>query len=642
MKYLSLLFIIFFMVSCKSPNKAQSSEKISSKAQKLFNEAVNSYRTRQYDEALQLADKAIAKHINYSEAYLLKAEIYNTQQQYLKALESYEKVIEIKPTSAPGVYLSLAQCEFIEGLYQDAVSTLTDLQDQHQLNKALQEKTDALLLSAKFAATAINNPKEFNPENLGENVNTAEADYHPCVTIDENTLIFTRKIPAGTDRYGNLQYQEDFYISNRTDTSWSVAKSMGHPLNTSSNEGAQSISMDGRFMYFTACHRPDGQGSCDIYRSFFDGQSWQTPENLGKPINSNKWDSQPSISADGRTLYFVSAREGGVGEKDIWVSVLNQQGQWTQPEPASFNTKGNELSPFIHPDGQTLFFASDGLPGMGGFDIYFVRKDENGQWSTPVNIGYPINTYNDEHGLIVNPKGDRAYFATDREETIGKLDIYSFLLYEEARPKMVGYAKGIVRDIYTKKGLPATIEIVDLNTEEVVATSLSNANDGTYLMALPTQKNYAANVTSKGYLFHSEQFTLKSENTIDYLSLVIDLQPIEIGSTVVLKNIFFETGSFQLKSESKAELNKLVTFLNNNATLKIEIGGHTDNVGSASDNQILSENRAKAVYNYLLKKEIPMERLSFKGYGQNKPIDTNATEQGRANNRRTEFTVIGR
>ena len=256
------------------------------------------------------------------------------------------------------------------------------------------------------------------------------------------------------------------------------------------------------------------------------------------------------------------------------------------------------MSPFIHPDGQTLYFASDGYPGMGGFDIFLVRKNEEGEWGNPINLGYPINTYNDEHGLIVNPKGDKAYFASDREETIGKLDIYAFELYADARPNAVGYAEGMVRDMFTKKGLHSTLEMVDLNTEEVVATALSDEKDGTYKIALPSNRNYAANVTSPGYLFHSENFTLKSETGEEvYLTMVIDLQKIEIGKSVVLKNIFFETGSFKLAGESKAELNKLVTFLQQNSDLKIEIGGHTDNVGSPKDNQILSENRAKSVYN---------------------------------------------
>lgn len=621
---------------------AQPAQKVSGKAKKLFDVALENYRHKEFSEALSTLEKAIEKQPDYIEAYILKAEISSYQGLNIATIESYEKVLELWPNPKPSIYYSLANAEFKEGLYDDSKATLDILLQKDNLGPSLEEDATKLSKNAEFASWAIKNPVPFNPENLGLNVNTSEEDYHPCLTLDENTLIFTRKEKEGFDRYGNPNYKEDFYYSRKTNEGWGLAENMGPPLNTKSNEGAQSISMDGRYMYFTACHRPDGVGSCDIYRAYNTADGWGEPENLGKALNSQKWDSQPTISADGRTLFFVSSRAGGKGQKDIWYSVLGFDGEWGKPQVCSFNSEGNELSPFIHPDGQTLYFASDGYPGMGGFDIFLVRKNEDGEWGTPINLGYPINTYNDEHGLIVNPKGNKAYFASDREETIGKLDIYAFALYEDARPNAVGYAEGMVRDMVTKKGLHSTLEMVDLSTEEVVATALSDEKDGTYKIALPSNRNYAANVTSPGYLFHSENFTLKSETGEEvYLTMVIDLQKIEIGKSVVLKNIFFETGSFKLATESKAELNKLVTFLQQNPDLKIEIGGHTDNVGSAKDNQILSENRAKSVYNYLLKNQIELNRLSFKGYGQNKPIDTNETEKGRANNRRTEFRVVG-
>jgi len=635
----SLLFLIFILFEF---GIAQPNQKVSGKAQKYFDAALNHYRYKEFDDAISTLNKAIEKQPNYIEAFILKAEIASYIGNNIAAIESYEKVLENWTTPKPSIYYSLAKAEFREGLYEDSKATIDILLEKENLGPSLEEDAAKLSKNAAFAAWAIKNPVQFDPENLGLNVNTPEEDYHPCLTLDENTLIFTRKNNEGIDRYGNIMYKEDFYISTKSDNVWGLAENMGPPLNTKANEGAQSISMDGRYMYFTACHRPDGVGSCDIYRAFNTKEGWKEPENLGKKLNSQKWDSQPTISADGRTLYFVSSRSGGKGNKDIWFSKLGADGEWQKPQACSFNSEDNELSPFIHPDGQTLYFASDGLPGMGGFDIFLVRKDENGNWGEPINLGYPINTYNDEHGLIVNPKGNKAYFASDREETIGKLDIYSFELYEDARPNSVGFAEGMVRDMVTKRGVGATLEMVDLKTEEVVATAMSDENDGTYKIALPSNRNYAANVTAEDYLFHSENFTLESETGEEvYLTMVIDLQKIEIGKSVVLKNIFFETGSYKLAGTSKAELNKLVTFLNQNPALKIEIGGHTDNVGAAKDNQILSENRAKSVYNYLLKNEIALDRISFKGYGQNKPIETNETASGRANNRRTEFRVVG-
>ena len=367
------------------------------------------------------------------------------------------------------------------------------------------------------------------------------------------------------------------------------------------------------------------------------------PRNLGGPVNTSKWESQPSVSADGKTLYFVSNRSGGSGGMDIWVTQLAPNNEWTVPRNlgGKINTPFSEETPFIHPDGKTLYFTSNGHVGMGEKDIYVTRKDADENWSEPKNLGYPINTWNDEQGLFVAASGENAYFSSDRKGGYGKLDLYSFKLYEEARPTRVTYVKGKVKNKETGRPLGAKFELIDLATSEVVIESSSDQIDGKFLVTLPVDHEYALNVSKDNYLFYSEHFALpKQQDITKPYRMDVELQPIKFGEKVVLKNIFFETASFELLPVSTVELDKLVAFMNNNPTIHIEIGGHTDNVGKPESNQLLSENRSKSVRQYLIDHAISEGRIQFKGYGEEQPVDTNETPEGRAKNRRTEFKVL--
>ena len=364
---------------------------------------------------------------------------------------------------------------------------------------------------------------------------------------------------------------------------------------------------------------------------------------MGIRVNSSAWDSQPSISSDGKTLYFASSRSGGKGNMDIWKSTRDDNGIWTAPVNLgdSINTGRDEQSPFIHPDGKTLYFCSSGHPGMGSYDIFYSRMDDNGNWSTATNIGYPINSSDADGFLFVNAIGNKAYFSSEKFGGKGGLDIYSFDLYEAARPTAVTYMKGTVYDSKTKKRLQAKFELVDLSNSKTVAQSESDPLTGEFLVSLPSDRNYALNVSRDGYLFYSENFELKGDHSqLKPFMKDVYLQPIEAGSIVILKNIFFDFDKFDLKPESLIELNRLLDLLKKNPALKIEIGGHTDNKGTAEYNQKLSESRSRSVFDFLVNKGIDKSRLSYKGYGLTKPIDTNDTDEGRANNRRTEFKVV--
>ena len=337
----------------------------------------------------------------------------------------------------------------------------------------------------------------------------------------------------------------------------------------------------------------------------------------------------------------MSNRKGGYGGMDIWKCYIKDDNTWSEPVNlgSKINTSGNEMSVFIHPDNQTLYFSSNGHPGMGKDDLFLSRTDESGEWGEPQNLGYPINTPGDEWRLVVNAKGDKAYYASDRPGGYGLLDLYVFDLPANEKPQTVTYFKGKVYDALSKLPLGARFELIDLNTGKQVTLSYANNTTGEFLVCLPPNKNYGLNVSKDGYLFYSENFDLSTYKSAEPFQADVPLVSLKPGSKMILKNIFFETAKFNLKDQSKFELNKLIAFLNNNSAIKIEIGGHTDNIGDKKSNQLLSENRAKAVYEYLIAAKIPAERLTYNGYGDRQPIADNKTEVGRAKNRRTEFMI---
>ncbi|MFO7829410.1 MAG: OmpA family protein [Bacteroidales bacterium] len=629
------------------------------KAIKYYEEALSAFGRMDYFNAADLMQKAIKADKKFIEAHIVLSEIYMDNGNYRKAIDSYQNAIDIDPDFFPGIYFSLGQLEMVEQEFESAKKHLEKYLTYKDIKPISRSQAERKLESCKFAIHAVNNPVPFNPKNLGENINTEYNEYWPTLTADEQTLVFTRLIPKGLIDYGDDEQkpaeedqemlpgmsnvQEDFYISSKINDEWSMAVNAGKKINTAGNEGAQTITADGRTMYFTACNRVNGKGRCDIYRSEKVGNEWSQPENIGAPVNSAYWEAQPSISPDGRTLYFVSNRPGGMGQKDIWKSDRLADGTWTKPVNLgeNINTPGEEQSPFIHYDNKTLYFSSDGLIGMGGFDLFKVTRNDDNSWTEPENLGYPINTVYDEVGLIVNARGDKAFFASDRLSNRGR-DLFKFELYSEIRPNPVSYLKGKVFDDDTKNNLEANFELIHLDRDEIIMKAKSDKISGEFLVCIPSNNDYALNVSKEGYLFYSDNFSLEGIHEIsDPFLKDVALKPIKQGQKVVLRNIFYDTDSYELLDKSITELNKLVDFLETNSTLRIEISGHTDNVGTTDYNLQLSENRAKSVVQYLTANGISSERLTYKGYGESQPIDTNETEEGRANNRRTEIKILG-
>jgi outer membrane protein OmpA-like peptidoglycan-associated protein/Tol biopolymer transport system component len=608
-----------------------------------FEDGRKQYDSRQDVKAIKLMESAIQKDSNFIDAWMVLAQIYMDGRAYQDALNCFRKVVTIDPKYLMGVNLVTGDLEFRFGNYEKAQ---LDYERYLSLNTTASDDTkkevQAKLKNCAFAINAIKHPVPFTPINLGPGINTDEAEYFPSFTVDQQEIIFTRDVKDTRAMEG---HQEDFFISRLKDTTWITARNAGSPLNSALNEGGPSISADGRVLFFTACERPDGHGSCDIYLSqrLPDG-NWSKPMNIGPPINTRNWETQPSFSSDGKTLYFIRGTYSQDRSRiaDIYMSTFQADMTWSNPVRLSdtINTSGTEESVFIHPDNQTLYFSSSGHPGMGGLDIFMSRRQENGSWGVPVNLGYPINTADDENSLVVSADGKFAYFASGRRGGKGDLDLYRFNLYPEVQPLLVSYVKARVSDAVTGLPLAAQFEIIDVATGKIIVANTTDKRKGEFMACLPAGKNYMLNVNKETYLFYSDYFECKeAKDKQNAYELNIKLQQPKPGEKVVLRNIFFETNKFDLKNESFIELNKLVAFLKSQGSLKIEVSGHTDSKGDKKANQVLSENRAKAVMDYLLAKGIPADRITYKGFGDLKPIASNDTDEGRAQNRRTEFTI---
>jgi outer membrane protein OmpA-like peptidoglycan-associated protein len=646
MKVSFSIFPFFFFLLSGASLTAQdytTINNVSPKLKKQYDKAMELVLTSQLESALVQLEDILKKDTSFIDAYIQKGNVLYDLRRTQASEATFEKALAIDPNYQEVLWYQLGVTEWRQDKYAEAathfeqyLSMKPDNQRQIELARELYEK-------ATFAANAVQNPVPFELKRLSEAINTSDQEYFPSFTADEQTLIFTRVVNR----------QEDFYLSVKDEKGeWSVSKPI-ETINTTLNEGAQTISADGRFLVFTACNRRGGFGGCDLYYSELIDGEWTPAKNIGAPINTRAWESQPSLSADGRTLFFASDQKGS-SKKDIWVSYRYPSGQWSRPQNvSSVNSSRDDKGPFVHADGQTLYFMSDGHQGMGGFDLFYSRRQEDGNWGKPINMGVPINTKTDEGLLVVSLRGDQAYYASDRATAEGtatpgtiNYDIYEFELYPEARPQPVTYVQARVFHAETKEPLTAFTEFVNLS-KNIVWTASETAPDGTFLAVLPIGADYALNVSKEGFLFHSEHFGLDSiRSRTEPFLLDIYLQPIpeggatETSKPIILKNVFFETGSAALRDESQTELNYLVRLLESNPQLNIQINGHTDNVGSVEDNKTLSTNRAKAVYEYLIENGISEDRLAFKGFGESVPVASNDTPAGRQENRRTEFEVI--
>ena len=610
--------------------------KVGKKAAAAYQKALQIAGEGQYRTALGWVDQAIAADARFVDAYLTKAGLYGELKEYVRAAEQYEKAFALDSAYTAEYRLPYAINLAGTGAFSKARFALETFLTTPGLDERSRKAASYRLDCMNFALSVDSLKKDrnyvFSPRNLGDSINSTDSEYFPALTIDGKTLVFTRRLGGRN---------EDFFMSHKHPDGWSRAGALNGEINSPLNEGAQTLSLDGQLLFFTGCNFPDGYGNCDLYYSLRTRTGWSLPKNMGEFINTEAWESAPSLSPDKRELYFASSMAGGLGGSDIWVTRRGSDGSWTEPEnlgPA-VNTPGNESSPFIHADNQTLYFTSNGHRGYGGDDLFLVRRQPDGSWGKPENLGFPINTIENEGSMIVSADGRTAFYASDRADSRGGLDLYTFELREDVRPVSTLWVEGQVLDSLTKVGLPSAVELVDLASGRRLSR-IQTDEEGYYMMPLPLGSDYAFHVNRKGYLFFSGNFPFSARVPDSTYRMDIPLQPVRKDAQITLRNIFFATGDFSLRPESAAELDIIVRWLQENPGVHIRINGHTDNVGQASENMTLSTRRARSVTEYLQSKGIAPARLSFQGFGATRPVAPNSDETGRSRNRRTELEII--
>lgn len=635
---LVLILTVASIVDGLAQAKLSSTNK---KAIALYTEADNYRVRRQYRQAIDLLNQAISRDKNFVEAYYRLGLVYFNMRVYPKAIEQFEKALSLTQELRiqKVVWFDLGEAYLLQGQYDKAASVLKQFVDNEKANRNKLDHARRNLENAMYALENQDKTAEVRRRPLSDTVNQFVMQYFPVLTADESALIFTRR-NGHTDRH-----DEDLVVSYRNEKGqWMPPVSISKNINSEMNEGTCTISADGRKLIFTSCSGRDNYGSCDLFESVRIGDEWSAPKNLGPGVNTSGWESQPSLSADGRTLYFVSDRRNGMGMRDIWVSTLDENNKWSKAVNlgSPVNTEFDEMSPFIHVNGRTLFYATNALKGFGGYDIFY-SENQSGTWTAPQNIGAYINNHDDQFSLFITADGAKGYYS--HEETgadgLAYSKIYEVRIPREKQVRFrSNYVKGVVRDSETKAPLSAKVELVDLEADKVISQVSSDSVTGEYLMVLTQGSEYGLYVTRPGYLFRSLNFNYSDVEDFEPVVVDINLDKVREGSMVVLNNIFFDVDKAELKDKSTVELEKIVRFMTENPGVRIQISGHTDNTGSADHNRQLSLRRATAVYNYLVKRGIKEGRVKYFGYGADKPIADNATAEGRQLNRRIEFSIV--
>lgn len=594
---------------------------------------------------------------------------YLDQNDKSEAIKYLEKAIKIDPKISTDmayndVNFLLARAYQLDYQFDKAISKFNEHKNSltpEQLSKEV-KTIDKMIGECEIAKKLVAKPVRVFVDNMGSVVNSAYPDYRPLVVPEESLILFTsaRESTTGGKRDKDSYYFEDIYVSDYANSKWSLPQN-AYDMNSTSHDATAGLSSDGTILYVYK-----SAGGNRLFESNLVNNSYSFPREMPNAINDGLKQASAALTFDKTTLYFTSSREDGYGGQDIYVSKKDAKDRWQDAVNigATINTPYDEEGVFITPDGKTLYFSSRGHNTMGGFDI-FKTNWVDGKWSNPENLGYPINTPDDDVFFSMAASGQRGYYSSKKKDGFGGHDIYIITFLGAAKPMILSSGKlllaytepsalpqpeapieqnttlsGNILDATTQVALQATIEIVDNSKNELMASFESNSSTGAYLISLQPGKNYGISVNKQDYLFHSENFDIPEDAVAKQIKKDILLKKVEVGTRIVLNNIFYDFNKATLRPESEAELDRLYKLLNENPTLKIEISGHTDNVGSASYNQKLSESRAKSVVNYLLDKGINNTRLTFKGYGFNRPVAGNDTEEGRQQNRRTEFEIM--
>ena len=611
------------------------------KAKQLFFKALDMQRGRRFDLAITSLEDAIKKDKGFEEAYNLLVKNYEMFGFREKLKKLYEQVLENMPESqlASKAYFAKAELSFESGDLKTAEENIEKAARLATNDLALKTKTLQLRQNIKFViGEADKKPENLDLQPLSEELNRFQLQYFPALTSDENFLIFTAR--QGT----HDMYDENIYVSRKVTNKWTAPQPISPNINTRENEGTSSINADARILVFTKCGSPEGQGSCDIFISERVGNAWKNPLPI-REINSPYWDSHPTISADGRKIFFTSARPGGEGRMDIWCSEKDTNNKWQVPYNLgpTINTPYDEETPFLHANGQTLYFASDGHPGFGKVDLFFTRKKVK-EWEKPQNLGKVINTSKDESGLFITASGKTGLFCVeerrDRELLSSEIRMFKTPVSFKNGPSCT-FLTGTIFDAVTKQRIQAQVELINIENGKTEFSLESDKEFGSYTAVVQQKRTYGMFVSKPGYLFQSLSLPIDSlPNPEEGIKKDVYLEPIRTGASIVLNNIFFESGKSDLLPGSLIELRKIGRLLSLNPKMNIEVSGHTDNVGQDPDNLLLSQKRASAVVEHLAKQGIVKTRLKSKGFGETQPLNDNGDEGKRLLNRRIEFKVL--
>jgi outer membrane protein OmpA-like peptidoglycan-associated protein/tetratricopeptide (TPR) repeat protein len=619
-------FLFFFVLLFLNAHKLVAQKK--NDDIKIYEKAVAAFEQKNFASSISLLETLLKKNERNAEATLFLYQVYAEAKQYQKSINTFEKLLQIDSTIFLPYIVKYASQYMVLGNYTKAASIVESY--KNVLPSYLKSKALELLSICSYAKMHPTQ-SEIKVFNVGDSVNTADAEYFPSITVQDSLFLFMRRI--------NFK-REDFFTSTLIKNKFSKASALSDDLNMEEKKGSMSLTQDLNTLYYAADYNEKGYGRYDIYKVTKTKKGWSEPKNIGKNINSDYWDSAPSIAPDGQALYFCSNRTGGYGGIDIYVAYKNEKGFWEEAVNMgpTINTVGDEQAPFIHADNKTLYFSSNGWPGFGGSDLFVIRKKIDGNWSSPMNLGYPINTFDNEGSIAVAGNGFEGYIASDRADSRGSLDIYKVILALNTRPNKTFYVNGFIADALTKK--PIAGELVLINTNEETNTmQIKVDSNGNFILGLPYLDSIGIRVNSEGHEFASTILSLENINSLSGSTLHFYLAPIIKTFTKNFNNIFFEINQSILNKKSFVELGALTTYLQSAPTALILIEGHTDNRGDSVQNQLLSSKRANTIATYLMSKGIESNRIKTIGLGGSQPISDNTTEEGRIKNRRSSFTI---